>query len=499
MQRRILPVILIGLFSVSMLNWGCNKLDTTDLGSDLLPAVDNVKTFADTLNVITTQGVFNDTTIITRTDDHAIGVMNDPLFGQTTAGAYFQLKPGFYPYFIGNANDTLVGYGCGLDSVVLCLKYKRFYGDSALPLQLQVREVVDANFRDSVNKPNGVNYQPTLGSVIGTASIDVSKIGDMVHYANHRDSSVGLIRIKLSQSWANQLYSRDSVYFHAFNNAFYTDSLFRRFYNGLAVVPSGSGNQLVYVNLSEAGTRLEIHYRRRNNGTSIDTTFASFALNSDYFGSLTNRSSNTANNIVRNRPGLPSGDQEIYLQTAPGTYANLSIPGLATLSNRIIHRAELIVEQIPDLSGYARKFIAPPYLYLDLKDAGVSNYKPIYFDLNPSVLYDPDYKTPLAIPFYPNSGVDYLYFGGFRRDKVDNFGNPINYYNFNISKYVQDIVTNHKTSYPMRLFAPFRIFYQQYSPVGINYNNSVAFGRVKVGGGNNPNYRMRVRIIYSNL
>jgi hypothetical protein len=59
---------------------GCTKIDTTTLGADLVPAVDNISTFADTLNVIGTQGFFKDSTILNGTDDHILGaITNDPV------------------------------------------------------------------------------------------------------------------------------------------------------------------------------------------------------------------------------------------------------------------------------------------------------------------------------------------------------------------------------------------------------------------------------------
>ncbi len=506
MHRRILPFVIICFLFVSFLNWGCNKLDTTDIGSDLLPAVDNVHTFADTLAITTTQGVYNpDTTVVTRTADQAFGQMNDPLFGQTTATTYFQFKPTFYPFFLGNAGDTLYNanpaFMVGLDSVILCLKYTGNYGDSTIPLDVRVREVTDVNFRDKVNDPNNVNTSFHLGSVVGSASIDVRRLADTVRYVDNVDFSVNTIRIKLSTAYATQLFFRDTLLANFGNDAFYSDSLFRQFYNGLAVeVTGGSGNQLIYVNLADPASRLEVHYRKRTAGTGVlDTTFTSLVLNADYFGSTINRSSNTGDYITRNRPALPSGDQEIYLQTNPGTYANLKIPALTGLSNRIVHRAELIITQIPDPSRTT--FPSPAYLYLDLKDSGtVAKWKPIYFDLNTSVLYDPDNQNPLSVNFFPiSSGVDYLYYGGYRKDGTDKFGNVTNIYNFNITKYVQDIATNHRTNYDLRLSSPFTFFYPQYSPTAISYPNSVANGRVKVGGGNNPNYKMILRIIYSNL
>ena len=504
MQRRILSLLFIGFLLFSFINWSCSKLDTTDIGSDLLPAIDNVNTFADTLTVVTTQGVFNpDTNAVIRTDDHVFGKNNDPLFGSTTANIFFQLKPAFFPYYLGSYNDTLNGFGAGLDSVVLCLNYKGFYGDSTSPVHIEVREVTDTKFRDSPYIKRTVNTNVAVGQLLGSTNVDTRRLGDTIHYAHGTDYSINQIRITLSSAalptvWGTNLYKSDTLLLSPNLHAFKTDSAYRRFFNGFAVIAT-SGNQLIYSNLANASTKMEIHFRKRNNGR-VDTMYTTLTLNSDPFGSPTLLSSATANYIQRSRPALPNGRQEVYLQTNPGTYASLSIPGLSSLSNRIIHRAELIVQQIPEIP--ASVFKTPNYLYLDLLDSGTTNkWKPIYHDLNPNAAYDPDYKNPLSIPYYPspNIGLDFLYFGGYRRDKTDQFGNGINYYNFNITKYVQDIVTTHRYNYDMRLFSPSKFNYPQYAPTYLSYGNAIAYGRVKVGGGSNTNYRMILRIIYSKL
>ena len=211
--------------------------------------------------------------------------------------------------------------------------------------------------------------------------------------------------------------------------------------------------------------------------------------------------SNAANNIIRNRSGFPVSNPaagEHYLQTAPGTYVNLDIPGLASLSNRIIHRAEIIIEQIPTNNpSLDESLSAPNFLYLDLKDTGTTaKWKPVYLDLNTSQFYDPDQKT--TIQFIANP-IDFLYFGGYRRSKIDGLGKQIKFYNFNISRYVQQIVTRHINNYQIRVYAPFNINYSQYSPSYIPFGNNIAFGRVKIGSGSNPNYRLRLRIVYSKL
>jgi Domain of unknown function (DUF4270) len=499
-QKRILPIAVTAIAFFSLFGWNCTKFDTTEIGSDLLPPVDNVNTFDTVLTINSTQGIFNDTTIISRTDDHALGVINnDPLFGQTTANIFMQLKPSFYPFYFGKQNDTLNGFGAGLDSVVLCLNYKGFWGDSTIPVHFEVREVNDAKFRDSVYIAKTVNYQPNYsGITIGSTDVDVRKLGDTVKYTNGKEFSIFQVRIKLNQAWALALYNKDTMPGHAF----LSDSLYRLAYNGLAVIANAGGNGLLYSNLSESSTKLEIHFRRRNNGV-IDSTYYSFKLNSSFSGSETNAPSNTTNNIIRNRMGpvLNPPPGEHYIQTAPGTYIDLSIPALSTLSNRIIHRAEIIIEQIP--TDPLDKILTPPnFLYLDLKDSGtIARWKSIYKDLNPNASYDPDFKAGPFLPFdvQGNINFDFSYYGGFIRDKNDLFGNQIKFYNFNISKYVQQIVTNHIPNYGLRLYAPYSITYPQHAAQNFPFSNNIAYGRVRIGSGSNPNYRMRLRIVYSKL
>lgn len=503
-QRRILSFSLFGFFFIVFLNWSCSKLDTTDIGSDLIPAVDNVHTFADTLNIITTQGIFDDSTIITRTNDHVLGtISNDPVWGTTKANIYLQLKPTFYPFHYGNVTDTIdasLDPRTHFDSVVLCLNYKGFYGDSTVPQQVSVYEIPSFGngIWDSVYQDKNIKWKPNiLGQMLGSATIDVRTLANQMVYHNSRKDSVkNQIRIALSASSNFVNHILHNYKFDTLSNGIYAkDTLFRLFHDGLAIV-SNTGNGLIYSGFSDTTTKLEIHYVRKVSGV-YDTTYSSFVL-STAFLSLSNLPSATGNYVARTRPSWPNaGASEIYLQTTPGTYANLSIPSLSGLSNRIIHRAELIVDQIPG-DPNDKIFVAPNYLYLDLLDSpNTSVWKPLYFDLNPSIQYDPDFTTTSV--YYPGN-IDLAYFGGIAKDKVDPLTGLIaRTYRLNLTRYIQQMVTKHTPNYKMRLFAPYAFSYPQYSNAVIDYYNALAFGRVKVGGGSNPNYRMKMRIIYSKL
>ena len=67
---------------------------------------------------------------------------------------------------------------------------------------------------------------------------------------------------------------------------------------------------------------------------------------------------------------------------------------------------------------------------------------------------------------------------------------------FNLSRYVQNIVTNHNTNYKLRLSAPSELNYYGYT---LPFSNNLAYGGVKIGNGNNPNYRLSMRIVYSKI
>jgi hypothetical protein len=493
-QRRILSFITISIVLFSSFNWSCSKLDTTNIGSDQLPAVDNVHTFDTTLTVNTTQVLYNDTSVVGKTSDMPVGIItNDPLFGKTNADIFFQLKPNFFPYYFGNPKDTLIG----LDSIVLCIKYKGFWGDTNQVVNLEVRETADKMFNDSAYVLHNITYRPTgMGSIIGTANVDPKQMINYVKYNNGRDSVNNQIRIKLFPVWATTLFNRDSIANNPVNNAFYSDSIFRSFYNGIALIAK-TGNGLIYVSLSDTSTKLEINYRRKN-GT-VDTVYSSFRFNSDLGLSGTLAPSSLAVNVVRNRTGSPStspASNELYLQTSPGAYINLNIPGLLGFPNCVIHRAEIIAEQIPTNPVYDGLFSAPSFLYLDLKDTTPgNNWKPLYYDLSPNVVYDPDYKS--GSPYFPGQ-IDFSYYGGYRREQVK-AGNTIKFYNINVSRYVQHLVTSHRPNYQMRLYAPYNLSYPQYSTSYIPFQNNLAFGRVKLGSGTNTDHQLRLHIIYSKL
>ena len=128
MKSRILVVSIGSMFLISLIFLlSCNKINqATELGDDLVPAVDNVHTFEVALNTNTNNALLNDTILVGYYDPLALGDLNDPEFGHTHANINFNITPssvGRYPFVKNDANLKI-------DSVVLSLSYQGAYGDT---------------------------------------------------------------------------------------------------------------------------------------------------------------------------------------------------------------------------------------------------------------------------------------------------------------------------------------------------------------------------------
>ena len=523
MQKRFLPALFAAAFFLILTDFGCTKIDTTTLGSDLV-AVDNVNTFADTLSVLATQGIFNDSTIVQKADNQVLGnITNDPLFGTTNAAIYAQFKPTFYPFYFGNSGDkvyTSQSPDAGFDSAFVCLSFKGTWGDSsssAMTAQtFEVRQITDDAFRKNTDTLRKLNYPPPTvnATLLGSASITPAIARQKVKLARGRDSVENQIRIKLTgagQSFASFLYnSLDSTPIGP-NNGFYKDSIFRKILHGFEIKVSGAGKTLYYVNLAEAKSRFEFHFHKVTSAGVKDTAVQSFQFYTAAIGNGIVASSGT-DYVKRNYVGTPlqaavsaTAPSDVFLQTSPGTFTNIKIPGLTGYPNRIVHRAYLIIEQTPFDPITDGIYTPPPFLYADLKDTVISSpqrYKPIYFDLSSQYAYNPDVTgANLLYHPFPLSNVDVGNFGGRLLNRYEGSGTPFARYEINITRYVQHIVTNGYYNYDLRLYAPYSYYYPQYAGAQyvIPYYNPLAFGRVRVGSGINPVHKMKLVVVYSKV
>jgi hypothetical protein len=144
----------------------------------------------------------------------------------------------------------------------------------------------------------------------------------------------------------------------------------------------------------------------------------------------------------------------------------------------VIHRAEVVATKVPSLADDI--YSVPVQLMLDRRNkSGDTN-----FILQNDLVANPDG----TVAFGP--------FGG--RLKSDNT------IRFDISRYVQSIITKHEPNDTLRIYAPLRtkVFNSALNtPMFLRILDAVGKGRVVLGGGSysDSTARLRLRIIYSNL
>jgi len=465
---------------------GCTKIDTTDIGNDLIPAVDNVHTFEAVLDVITDNLLPADSTGVAYTEPHALGVIeNDPEFGRTAASLYFSPSisaAGVHPFVNRDSVE--------IDSVVLALPFHSLYGDSNSIQQFEVFQIDPAaEFRDDTFYLLNASPIPVLPTPIGQKLVDFKTLNDSVFYVNYTSTAatitdsvrtVNQLRIPLETSFAQQFIDFDTAV------EYKTDSAFRSHFKGVAVrVNEGTSpnkSALAYFSIYGERSAQIIFYARVTRNGQEDTIAPAF----------TYQMMRASANLVQRTPangyltalnnGTPS-DPLLYIQSTPGSVATVKIPGLDTFSNCIIHRAELIAEKIS--SAQEEFYTPPPILFIDnVNEAGDSTFT-------------------LRNDFVPtNSGTGYdlsLLEGIFRNNR----------YTFNLSRHVQSIVTSKLPNRTFRIYAPYvvRPYYElgngTVTEFPVNYyitvSETIATGRVVLGGGTHPTQKMRLRIIYSKI
>ena len=499
MNTRNLALSFLAIVTtVAIVFSACKKInEATELGGGLIPPIDNITTFDTSLTIQAfndTFGLANDSQYISKGDEFFLGKINsDPFFGKTDARMFFELKPAFYKYTFATSNpDSLA-----IDSVVLVMGYVETYGDTLAAQSINVYEMDQSNnFKGDSSyliRQNSFTYSNLLGS----RTVIPATLNDSVK--SYRDTTANQLRIRLSNSFGTRLLSYDSTS-SALTGAYGSDSAFRSKFKGFAVQSMGPGNAVMGFDMNSANTKLAIYYRYRKGKPDFkDTTVAYF----NFFNSPTSLGSAAANLVKRDYTGTPLNaslnngtvpDPIIYLQNTPGSFANLKLTGLAGLSNRTIHRAELIVEQLYDISDST--FRPPDFLYLDAYDPTITkNYK---------------YRTiPYDLAFTNSGALNLGAFGAVPLISIDGFGNKIRQWKFNISRYVQHVLTGTQTLYDLRLSAPYFISEQLGIPpgtditTGVFVNQSILKGRIRVVGNTgslDPNpRRIRLRLIYSKL
>ncbi len=452
-------------------NLGCSKFSTTEIGANIVPNFGDSLLIKDTfIEVVTSTSLAyetdtskygyylnsNKTNILYAT----LGTFSDENFGTKKATLSFSIVP-------KTTGTPFTGTGIVLDSTVLQLAVKTYFGDTLTAMKINVHQLTDS-IRSSY-----YGYYP-FSTTIPYNTTPISS-----HQFNIKDLNAAVkiqpLRLSLPSSFGAQ-------FLQAATTVWDSAQAFRSFFRGFAIVPdqANTTNAFVHINTVDTGTALVLYYTSTESGaTSATQKRVVLSLyDYSYTGTMNTLTWDKSNARISNYlTNTSTNSDEIFLQTNPRTKVNVSIPTLNNLpTDWIIYKAELIAKQIPQILQANSTKIPPRYALAYIDSSG--SYLPIPKDYTVGYQYE--------------NQISYL--GGYRIDTVDVNKQAISTYRFNITRYVQNVLLKKINNQTITLSA------FNYVPF---YDNTVVYnqiggGFVRLGGGANSNAdtKMLLRIVY---
>lgn len=396
-------VFLVALFPA------CNE--PTEIGIDVYPDPFSIK--QDTL-VVQSITVRENELASSSSSVYGVGDMNDPAYGKTTIGFYTQLNLG--------QSDVDFGDSPILDSAVLALDYQTVYGEETPNIKFQVFEVSSDLIMDSLYLSNqDIGYYPIpVGQLNEIVNIEDSVALDGVNVLPH-------VRIPLEPFFGQRLLDQSGTS-NLENNEFFVNYM-----KGLLITADSSSTAndggVVFFDLNSLLSKMTLYYHNaEEDSLSFDFFVGSTSVNfnnfeHNYSGSLVEAAINDPN---------PDNHQIVYIQSAAGVKARVSIPELEDYQNIAVTKATLVATQAYDPFNTDDRF-APSddaIVFVAGDDGRNINIADLLFEV------DPFYFEEITNPFTSS--------GYFSDDKTSVYfpatGDSLNQWRWNIGFHVQEVI-----------------------------------------------------------
>ena len=316
---------------------------------------------------------------------------------------------GFVTQLLLTENNIDLGSNPIVDSVILSYSYSGFYGDLASFTNIEVQQINYDIYRDSVYYSNSYELNP--GSMNNVDNFIISE-----------NSENPFLKINLTNDFGQSILNLG-------NDVLKDNSSFLEQFKGISVSSFGS-NCMLYLNQSGSNSFLKVYYH--NDNSNSDTLSLDFELSGDA----------ASFSLFNNKNSLLIIDDtsQIYIQSMAGYRADISIDNIDSLKkvldNKVINKVSLEFS-LSENSQY--EFNAHDKLVLVRVDENGNNVFLSDFVLEGD-----------------------QYFGGYLdQDK----------YEFNITRYFYQLLTNSSFSSKLRLL-----------PVGaaVNANRTIIDNEVKL-------------------
>jgi len=306
----------------------CNK-DPNAIGLDLKDRDDLLNAiFTDTVTLVA-HSLLEDTLNTRNLLSNLLGVINDPVFGTTTAG--------FFTQFVPEGNSVNFGNAPQLDSIILTLRYNgSFFGDTLNPFVIQVYRITEDISSTETYYQN---------KIFTYSSENLTYQNEFCLYPRPTtklmlDTIVEAhARIRLVDELGNLLLRNSSQMI--------SNEVFKSYFKGLYICPKPLANNGSIVNfaLTSALSGIQIYYKN----DSISRRFH-FPIREqetvrvgNYEHNYNEGNISFVNHVVYGDTLL--GRDILYVQSTGGIQTKIYFPHIKTFKdkNRVINKAELVI------------------------------------------------------------------------------------------------------------------------------------------------------------
>jgi hypothetical protein len=375
---------------------GCQWGD--EIASLVQPNPDNFLVLFSDTSTVTSSTVIYDSVMTGGPSRLVLGRYVDSYFGPVQATAFIQ------PTL---ANSAIIPDGAVYDSLVFSLHYEKtsetypkstyVYGDTTKLITVSVHALkTDITTKSSYYNTNTTDY-------------DTASLGKRTFYP--RPYSEPTLNIKLSNALGRQIFDKAKA------NLLTSNEEWIAMLKGLALIPGKTDDgAIIGFNLAQDSTAVKLHYHTTGND-DITKAELVFKVTAGYHQIIGDRSRTALSGLTRRRIALPSSasGERTFLQEGTGIMTRIDIPNIRSLKDvkySVANRAFLRLT--PLRQSVTKSLSAPPTIHL--------------------YLCDKNNEFITALVSLQGTAVS----GNYVSDLINN----TEYYSFDVSKYVTDLLNS---------------------------------------------------------
>ena len=311
--------------SLSLLVMSCT--DPDNIGLEIQPDYENIIITSVNFDGIESVVESEDSLRSDETIRLLLGEMSDPVFGYNQGSFYTQL--------LLSENNILLGNNPIVDSAILSFSYSGYYGDLDEFTNLEVNQIQEDLYKDSLYYSNSFSINPASASWVDSYSLE-----------NEGESS--FLRIRISNDFAQQILDLGESQLQ--NNETFLEQ-----FKGISVF-ANAANTMLYLNPTGTQSKFTIYYH--NDDSASDTLALNFQIGGGDVASV-----NLFN--VKQEDDLINSNSNMFIQSMAGYKSRIEIKNLDFLQEALQDKAlNKVTLSFSVEEGSQDKYLAHDKLFL---------------------------------------------------------------------------------------------------------------------------------------